>query len=224
MTAITLNLLAEEQIALQRRARDPFKIVLAIGVALVTLAVGAGALLSLLVSRRDVAVSQLDARLKSLGEGEIAEKEVIFQYHKSLAEDIVTVNRSRVLFAAHMATVKDVVPDNVQLMNFGLAVATETAQPVPVVDNGDDTDKPKRPVRGKTTERLVLKLDGRAFGTVPALAVDDFQRLLREDPVLGPQLQDVQLRSFASTGGGPDGQAGPPSAVFVIDCFFKEQS
>ena len=46
MTAITLNLLAEEQLAQEARARDPVKLFIAVGLGVLTMVVALGGMLS----------------------------------------------------------------------------------------------------------------------------------------------------------------------------------
>ena len=48
MTAITLNLLAEEQLAQVARARDPLKILVAVGLGVLSLLVACGSTLSVI--------------------------------------------------------------------------------------------------------------------------------------------------------------------------------
>src|ERR1017187_2029898 len=101
MTAITLNLLAEEQLAQEARARDPIKLFIAIGLAALTLAVAWGGVLSAMLMQRRTELQGLDAQWKKMnavgaGEGE-------FQAIGAAAEEITTLNRSRVLMAPQLA-------------------------------------------------------------------------------------------------------------------------
>ncbi|MGO9443702.1 MAG: hypothetical protein ACLPXB_02875, partial [Thiobacillaceae bacterium] len=52
MTAITLNLLAEEQLAQEARARDPVKLFIAVGLGVLTMVVALGGVLSAVVIQK----------------------------------------------------------------------------------------------------------------------------------------------------------------------------
>ena len=224
MNAITLNLLAQEQFALEQRARDPFKMAVAIGVSLVAVLVGVGLLVSTFVGKKQRTADELQAKFNQMGESDVAKQEVMYRWTESLSKDIVTLNRSRRLYAAQLAAIKNVIPPTIQLSQFTVMVSADAPQPVVALEPEEGTDKPRKPVRPKQVERLLLRLEGRAVSTRPEIEVDEFLKKLKEDKEFGPQIDDVQLRSIARMDSqGPAGQAGPPSASFIIECSYKEK-
>src|SRR5580704_14918414 len=108
MIAITLNLLAEEQRAQEARARDPVKLFVAIGLAALTVAVGAGATLSAMLMQKRSELQGLEAESSTMNKG--GAEEGAFQQASTLAEQIMALNHSRILFAPQLALVKDVIP------------------------------------------------------------------------------------------------------------------
>src|SRR5258706_15109245 len=106
MTAITLNLLAEELQAEQARARDPVKMAIAIGAGLLTITVACGAAVNHLASvkRGEAAVlrakwdeheSQLSGASSGVAAGKIQ------------TETLLAIHRRRELCARQLALIKD---------------------------------------------------------------------------------------------------------------------
>jgi hypothetical protein len=218
MTAITLNLLAEEQQAQEQRAHDPVKLIFAVGLGVAALVAALGAVMGILAGRTATELQALEARwneLESVGAGEGE-----FQATKRLADDIVAGNRARQLLAPQLALLKDVVPASIQLSRFDFAIATETA----AVEANPDDEMTGKPARPKRTERLTLRLDGKAVAVRPELEVDKFLQTLRTDERFSTMVTDIQLRSIARV----SAEAVTPgstvnSAVFVIECRYKEK-
>lgn len=229
MTAITLNLLAEEQIAQEAKGRDPIKIAVAIGVFAVTITFATGTVVGMLAVQSKAQATSLDARWTALGGNNEAGMDKEFQAVKTLAEDLVAVNRGHTMFAPQLALIKDVVPETILLTQLSFTVITETqpgAAPAPVeaTDKASDA-KPKRPVPPKNTEYVKLHIEGKLLSSRPEIEVDSFIKTLRTHPVLGSQFKTVQLRSIARPQGGLDKNTGiAPTGVFVIECEYKEQS
>ncbi len=223
MTAITLNLLAEEQRALEARARDPFKVALIVGVLAVTLAIVIGLFLSMLANKHRIQANQLQAEYQALGQSAIAEAEIRYRWTESLSHDVVTINHRRFLFADKLASIKDLVPATIQLTGLDLTVQTITRQLDPVGTATQSASlKPRRP---KKTEVMILRFEGRATGARPELQVDEFLHRLREgDPFRGV-LEDIQLQSIARAGLADFSGGAPkaPSAFFVIECTLRGQ-
>ena len=103
MTAITLNLLAEEQLAERAEARDPFKLALAIGLGLFTLTVVAGMAIARQADKQRAEADGLQTRLDSLTATQPTGTGGDTKSLKSLADDILTINQSRQLYARHLA-------------------------------------------------------------------------------------------------------------------------
>jgi hypothetical protein len=218
MTAITLNLLAEEQRAQEARARDPIKLFVAIGLAALTVAVGTGATLSAVLMQKRSELQGLEAEWNSINNGGAQEGE--FQQASALAEEIVALNRSRVLFAPQLALVKDVVPSSVQLSQINFALSKEAPQ----ANSGSEGDNGgKHPSHRKGSERLALRLEGIASSSRPELEVDQFITTLRADQRFNAAVEDIQLRSISRISRDSDKTGGAPSAAsFVIECWYKD--
>ncbi len=218
MTAITLNLLAQEQHAQEQRAQDPVKLFLALGLGVAATVATLGAVTGIVASRAVAEARALEARWHELegigaGEGE-------FQTVKRLADDIVAGNRARQLCAPQLALLKDVVPATIQLSRFDFAIATENT----AVEANPDEDPTGKPARPKRAERLTLRLDGKALAARPELEVDKFLQTLRTDARFSAVVTDIQLRSIArvSAEGATPGST-VNSAFFVIECRYKEK-
>ena len=216
MIAITLNLLAEEQQAQVERARDPIKLFIAVGLAVLTVAVTWGGTLSAILAQRRVELQGLEARWKKMND--VGQGEGDYQKDSDFAAEIVAVNRSRVVVAPQLAMVKDLIPSSVQLTHINFALATETT-------GGDSGgEEGKHPARPKQSKHLVLQLEGIASSTRPELEVDQFLKSLRSDARFGALVDDIQLRSIARTTSDADKASGAVPAVnFTIECWYKEK-
>jgi len=222
MTAITLNLLAEEQLAQEARARDPIKLFIAVGLAALTLAVAGGGVLSAMLMQRRTELQGLDAQWKKMnavgaGEGE-------FQAIGVAAEEIMNLNRSRVLMAPQLALVKDLIPPSVQLSQLGFALSVETTDAGG--GSGEDGAESKHLSHARRIERLVVRLEGMASSSRPELEVDRFLKSLRSDPRFSALVEDIQLRSITRISKDNDkaGLMAPTGANFVIECWYKEKA
>ena len=231
MTAITLNLLAEEQLAQVAKGRDPVKIAAAISIFSVTIMLAAGTAFNMLASQSKAQANALQHRWTALGGDSNAGVDQEFVVAKAFADDLVEINKGHALFAPQLALIKDVVPETILLTQLGFSIITEsqaTAIPQPVENKkGDNTSpaKPMRPAPPKTTEHLMLHLEGKILSARPEIEADTFINTLRAHPILGPQFKTVQLKSIARPQGIVE-KAGDsaPSAVFVIECEYKERS
>ncbi|HUI08164.1 MAG TPA: hypothetical protein VL486_14280 [Verrucomicrobiae bacterium] len=216
MTAITLNLLAEEQQVQEERARDPFKIFIAIGLTLLATAVACGSTLSVMQGQKRAELQKLETQWEKMNQA--SEQEGEFQRTRALAEEIVALNHSRMLLAPQLAMVKDLIPPTVQLSHLNFAV--ETANISSAAENGEGTKR----ARPKQIERLVLLMDGTARSERPELELDRFLRVLRTDARFSAVVDDIQLRSISRDSGNSDKMnRGPASVAFVIECRYKER-
>jgi len=217
MTAITLNLLAEEQLAQAARAHDPLKILVAVGLGVMTLAVGSGSILSVVRSQKSAELQTLEANWKKMSG---SDKEAAFQKTRALADEIASLNHFRVLMAPQLAMVKDLIPPSIQLSHLNLALVMETV----AVESRADESEAKRATHSKTVERLVLKLEGVASSARPELEVDQFLQTLRSDARFGGVVDDIQLRSISRSYNETAKAAQQlPSATFTIECRYKEK-
>jgi hypothetical protein len=228
VTAITLNLLAEEQLAAQANARDPVKTAIAIGTTLVMLAVLAGSLLGVVAGQRATEEKLLQTRWDRLVAAQAISTATGFKSIKSCADDLLALNHSRALYARQMALIKNLVPDTVQLNKINLTLNIEVQEGASTANNDAEptTAKKEAPkaAKPKNVQRLSLQLDGRAVSGRPELEVDKFLQTLRADPDFSAQVEQIQLRSIARSV-NTDGSSGGtvPSASFVIDCQYREQ-
>jgi hypothetical protein len=204
MIAITLNLLAEEQQAQVERARDPIKLFIVIGLAVLTAVVALGGTLSAILSQRRVELQALQARWKKMND--VGQGEGDYQKDSEFAAEIVAVNRSRVVVAPQLAMVKDLIPPSVQLTHISFALAAETTGGD---SGGEDGVEGKHRARPKQSRHLVLQLEGLAASARPELEVDQFLKSLRSDTRFGALVEDIQLRSIARTPICRQGQARP---------------
>ncbi len=219
MTAITLNLLAEEQQAQVERARDPIKLFIAVGLGVLTAAVAWGGALSAILSERQVELQGLEAQWKKMND--VGQGESDYQKDSDYAAGIVAMNHSRTVMAPQLAMVKDIIPSSVKLTHINFALATETTGGD---SGGEEGAEGKHPARPKQSRHLALELDGVAYDAHPELEVDRFLKSLRNDTRFGPLVEDIQLRSIARTTGEADKSSGAlPAVTFVIECSYKEQ-
>ena len=221
MTAITLNLLAEQQLAQVERARDPVKIFIAVGLSVLAALVAWASILSIIAAQRKAELRGLQSRWEKMNA--LGDKEVEFQQMRAFAEGIVAVNHSRVLVAPQLAMVKDVIPQSILLSRLGFAVVVET----PSSDaGGGDAASNKRKAHPRSVERLMLRLEGTASSSRPELEVDQFLRTLRTDPQFSAVIDDIQLRSISRSTGDASGKDGHTllAADFVIECRYKEMA
>ena len=172
MTAITLNLLAEEQLAEQASARDPVKSAAAIGATLLMLSALCGSLLWVVAGQRRTEVNLLKVRWDNVGAQQATSAGTDFKSTKSYADDLVALSRARTLYARQLALIKDLVPDSVQLSRINLALNTEvhegagTAGGDALASAGNDKDKPVRTARPRSIERLRLQLMARRSAAI----------------------------------------------------------
>ena len=222
MIAITLNLLAEEQLAQEARARDPIKLFTAIGLGVLTVAVAWGGILSALLMQRRTELQGLETQWNKVNDAGAEEGE--FQRTSAAAEEIAMLNHSRVLMAPQLALVKDLIPPSIQLSQLGFAVSVETTESGGG-GSGEEGAESKHPSRPKRSERLVMRMEGMVSSSRPELEVDQFLKLLRGDARFGALVEDIQLRSITRLSKENDktGRA-PTGASFVIECWYKEKA
>ena len=219
MIAITLNLLAEEQQAQVERARDPIKLFIAVGLAVLTVVVACGGTLSAMLAQRRVELQGLETRWKKMND--VGQGEGDYQKESALAAELTAVNHARIVVAPQLAMVKDIIPSSVQLthINFALTVQTTGGE-----GGGEEGTESKHPARPKQTKHLVLQLQGLAASARPELEVDQFLKSLRSDTRFGALVEDIQLRSIARTTSDADKAGGAVPAVnFTIECWYKEK-
>lgn len=228
MTAITLNLLAEEFQAEHARARDPVKVALAIGASLIALTVACGAMVNVAASRKHGELVVLQGRwnehqkaMSGVNSG--------FADAKQQAEELVNINRGRSLCAPQLALIKDLVPETISLTRVGLVLNTEIiatlAAPEAVAVGDAPKGKPKRgPLSAGSIRHLVMQIEGKATSARPEIEVDNFLQTLHSTPAFSDQVKQIQLRSIAHGAGAAGDPTALPNAIFVIECQFKEKS
>ena len=225
VTAITLNLLAEEQLAERAQAHDPFRITLSASISVVLLTAIAGALVTHSATAKKVELSALQAKLDGLSLTPSDPTSGDTKSLKSVADDLAAINHSRTLYAQQLAVIKDLVPASIQLVRMSFQLTLESP------DSGVPTDAPAeggaeqiKTVRhkSKSLEHLTLQLDGKAISGRPEIEVDQFIKLLRDNAVFSSQVKDIKLRSIARAASPPDATAATlASASFVIECQYK---
>jgi hypothetical protein len=226
VTAITLNLLAEEQLAEQASARDPFKTAAAICASVLTLVVMSGSALYVAAGQKKAEANMLQARWNSQVAAEAAGGAADFQSVKSMADDIVAINHARPLYAHQLALIKDLLPDSVQLTRIAFTLTLEVREggDAATTDSADaGKDKPRRVAPPKAVPHLSLQLEGKATSNRPELEVDQFIQTLRGDTALNERVKQIQLRAIGRPPVSSEGDAAAlPSAQFVIECQYKE--
>ena len=209
MTAITLNLLAEEQLAEQANARDPFKTTLAICISVLMFVAMSGSALLMVASQKKTEADMLQTRWDSIAAAQAGGVAADFQSAKSFADDIVAINHARPLYAHQLALIKDLLPDSIQLSRITFATTTQ------VRDAGN--------AGPKAVSHLTLQLQGKATSNRPELEVDAYIQTLRGNAAFGEWVREIQLRSIARpSGSGGEVPSGPLSADFLIECQYKE--
>lgn len=218
MTAITLNLLAEEKLAQEERARDPVKIFIAIGLVALVAVVGWASCLSVILTQKRAELHGLEMQWEKMNG--FGEKEADFRRLRTLAEEIAGLNRSRVLFAPQLAMMKDLIPPSIQLSHLGFTLVVET--PTSDAVDGDVPDGKHR-ARPKPVQRLMLRMEGSASSSRPELEVDQFLRMLRSDERFSAAVDDIQLRSISRSTNDSIDKDGHSvfAADFIIECRYK---
>lgn len=225
MTAITLNLLAEEQLAHEASAHDPVKTAIAVGATAISCAALAGSLLWVVASQKSTEAGLLQEQWQSAVSAFESQEGKSFKAISALADDILAMNRSRMLCAPQLAVVKDLVPDSIQLTRLGFSLITQRQEAAPS-GAGEEAggEESKRAARPKTIELAVLQLEGRAVSARPEIEVDGYIQALRASKVFSEQVDQIQLRSIARAPVAGEGVAGElPGAQFVIECQYKER-
>ena len=209
MKLILINLLAEEEQAALARAKDPVRLLIAISAWLLVVVVLLGGLFSGLELRSGAEVRSLEQQLKELNKQQASGNIGAFQLLKQSADDFVALNQSRKLYAPQLATIKDLVPSQVQILRISL-----TTSAVAPVGSGDAKAKLAAPPH----ETLFLQLEGKVSSARPENDVSEFQHILETNPKIGAQ---VKLRSYGRA--GPAERGGVATGQFVIECQYKEQ-
>jgi hypothetical protein len=218
MTAITLNLLAEEQLAQEARARDPVKLFIAVGLGVLAIVVALGGVLSAVLMQKRSDLAGLQSKWDKMNNG--GAEESSFQKLNNSAGEIVAINHSRVLIAPQLALVKDLIPSSVELTQLAFAMSVES----PGSDGGGDDGQGQHGGHPKKSQRLVVRLDGKAFGGQPELEVDRFLKLLRSDARFSALVEDIQLRSIARMAETDKSGVTRDAANFSIECWYKEKT
>jgi hypothetical protein len=224
MRVITLNLLAEEQLAQEASARDPFKVAIALGVSCLLLCSVAGSVMAHYAEIKRMEAEELKAKWEKLG-GSQSQAGTDTQSVKAVADELLSINQSRQLYAPQLALLKDLIPDSIQLQQVAF-LATQTIQapapaPVPEPTATGDNAKPPRPARPKIIDHLLLQLTGRITSVRPEIEIDEFIQSLRRDPVFSSQVKEIKLQSIARNASSADGSI-PMSAQFMIECQYKD--
>lgn len=223
MAALTLNLLVEQQLAQQERARDPVKIVAAIGIGLLAATVGIGVYVGHQAEQKRNAADALQAEWEKLQIKQTSMAGSDTKALKTLADDLMVIHLTRPVYAAQLALVKDVIPETVQLTAIDFKLVSEAAESRAPAKGAGDGEAPAkaRPSRPVMKDHVELVLNGVATSPRPELEVDQFLKSLREHPVFGKVVREFRLRSIARSS-SPGESASLPSAIFVIECLYKE--
>jgi len=223
--SIIINLLVEEELAQQARARDPVKLMIAISTAVLALVVAVGGVFSGLAMRSQVAMKVAETKLHELEKQQTSGSVGAYLSLKQWTDDLIELNQSRRLCAPQLALIKDLIPDYIQIARLTLttvAVARAPAAPAPAPEVGQDDVKAKIAARAMPAAQLaVLLLDGKVVSVHPEDDLANFRRILESDPLFSAQIQLVKLRSYARVS-GPAERGGPITGQFVFECQFKE--
>jgi len=225
VTTIAINLLVEEELTQRAQSRDPFKIAVIIGGAVLALTLITGVILGQLAGRKTQEAATLQAKWDKMQAKQPSSSGADTGALRTIANDYLAVNKARPLYAPQLALVKDVIPDTIQLVAIRLGLVTETvvssAPPAPGVSEA----KAARAAKPKTVERMNLVLDGSATCARPEIEVDEFIKNLRVHPLFSKYVEDVRLRSITRVAGKTEaGGANLPSVSFSIDCVYRESN
>ncbi len=212
--------------AQQADARDPLKTVTAICAILLTIVVGTGSVMFMMAGQKKIEAALLRAHYESLSSTETSDSAAVFKSYKSFADDIIAINHMRPLYARQLALIKDLVPDSVQLARMDFKITVEAIDPNPTSQGagGDDAVpvQPKHRAAPKNSAHLTLQLEGKAVSRRPEIEVDNFLDKLRTDVNMKERIQQVQLRSIVRSSSSNPDDTSLPSAVFVIECQYKD--
>jgi hypothetical protein len=226
MNSIIINLLAEEQQAEQDRARDPFKVSLAVGIGALALVTAVSVLLPVFAASYKIQAAKLRREWQDLEAQQTGGEGGSLRVIKELADDLLELNRSRRLCAPQLALIKDLVPNSIQLTHLGFVTTIETEESGGSPADESAEGKAKRAAHPKTVERAVLRLEGIAVSSrpQPELEATAFQQILETNVAFQAYIKKVELRSVSRGATPPDGGgAGPYVAQFVIECQYKER-
>jgi hypothetical protein len=210
--------LVQEELTQRAQARDPVKLAVIISTILVIITALIGVLLGRMASNKTEMAAALQAKWDKIQVQQSKSGATDTKALRSTAEDYLTFNKTRPLYAPQLALIKELIPDSIQLSAIRFSQVTETVAPSALPTAGLSEAKAARMAKPKTIERQSLGLEGTTAGARPEIEVDLFIKSLRAHPVFGNQVSDVRLRSITRSGGA----AGVPSVTFVIDCAFKE--
>jgi len=217
MKPIILNLLAEDKQAAQAHAQDPAKIATLIAVAILGVTAGVGALANWRADLKKRAVDELQKKYDAVA-AQAAEGTGDLRTWRGLANDLVIINNSRAVLAPQLAWVKDIIPGTIQLSQLSLSVNTEAgAVAAPPVD---PSGRSARLTRMVSTERTLLRMEGKAECARPEMEVDEFTKAMAAHPAAKDLIERVQLRSISRTA---TAEGAVPAAQFVIECQYKGQ-
>jgi hypothetical protein len=225
VTAITLNLLVEEQLAQEAQARDPVKIVVAASICLISVAVLVGMAVSRSTVQRTTEADALQAKWDAI-QSNPGTSAADTKSYKGLAEEIRAINQARPLYASQLAIIKDVVPDTIQLTQVGLSYVTEevtAVAPEPAAAPADG-EKPARRTRPKSHNHVSLVLSGQASCARPEIEVDEFIKKMKADAALSKLVEEISLRSLTRTSAPADTPGThEPTVMFSINCQYKDR-
>ena len=223
MKSIIINLLVEEDLAQQARARDPIKLLIAISTAVLAVVVAVGGIFSGLAMRSRVALRVAESKLHELEKQQTSGSVGAYLSLKQWTDDLIAINQSRRLCAPQLALLKDLVPDYIQIVRLTLTtVAVARAPAAPPPEGEQDEVKAKIAARAAPAAQMgVLLLDGKVISVHPEDDLANFRRILETDPTFSAQIQLVKLRSYGRVS-GPAERGGPVTGQFVFECQFKE--
>lgn len=223
MRPIIINLLAEEELAEQARARDPIKLAIAISTTVLALVVAIGGIFSGLAMRSRLTVKIAESQLHELEKQQTSGIVGAYLALKQWTDDLLEINQTRRLNAPQLALLKDIIPDYIQVLRLNLSTVSVARAPAAPPTEGMDDVKAKIAARAApATQTVILVIEGKIISLRPEDDLANFRRILETDPMFGPQIQQVKLRSYGRISGATE-RGAMVTGQFVLECQFKEQ-
>ena len=220
---IRINLLAEAQVAEDRRRRDPAKRVLFAGALLVAVALvwSSSLMLKEMLAKKDLALVQneIQVRTNEYDRVQVSTKKIADAKNK--VEDLKKLSAARFLQGSLLNALQQATVPGVQLTRLRVDQTYAFTEGTKSQTNRFGVVAGRPPV---VTEKVVLTLDAKDSGPNPGDQVNRFNDAIAQQPYFQTMLDKtngIRLASLSAPQTGPDGK---PYVLFTLECRFPAQS
>jgi hypothetical protein len=220
---IKINLLAEAQIAVELRRRDPVKRAIFVGAFLTALILVWSSSLQLeaMISKKSLNDVQTEIQTRTEQYQNVVSSQWKIAEAKNKLEALQKLSAARFLQGSFMNALQQSTMDDVQLARVRVDQSYFNVQGVPTQTNNNHV------ILGHpatTTERVVVMLDVRDFGANPGDQINKFKETIAGQSYFKTLLSTtngVQLTSLSPPQNGPDGK---PYVLFTLECNLPDQT